>query len=231
MDYSQLSDFEINRMVGDIIFKGLWACKPETSGNNTNKWYYGNSDTSLEPLNPLPDYCNDPSASWPIIEKYRISILDQLTEWCVDAKGVSPIFDISALVICIIVCLLWAVNHYRDNAMTYKEQRDKATSTIADMQKRQRDVAELDARYTKELADANATIESLHADVSAGRKRLQVAATCAKSTTGASGMGDGESPGLTADAELNYYRLRSGIDRITAQVNYLQEYIRTQCLK
>ena len=122
-------------------------------------------------------------------------------------------------------------NHYRDNAMTYKEQRDKATSIIADMQKRQRDVAELDARYTKELADANATIESLRDDVSAGRERLQVAATCAKSTTGASGMGDGESPGLTADAELNYYRLRSGIDRITAQVNYLQEYIRTQCLK
>ncbi|HHP4115491.1 TPA: lysis protein, partial [Shigella sonnei] len=26
------------------------------------------------------------------------------------------------------------------------------------------------------------------------------------------------------------YRLRSGIDRITAQVNYLQEYIKTQCL-
>ena len=145
---------------------------------------------------------------------------------------------ISALVICIIVCLSLAVNHYRDNAIAYKEQRDnkaseleKANATIADMRKRQRDVAELDARYTKELADANATIESLRADVSAGRKRLQVAATCAKSTTGASGMGDGESPGLTADAELNYYRLRSGIDKITAQVNYLQEYIRTQCLK
>ncbi|EAZ8426461.1 lysis protein [Salmonella enterica] len=122
-------------------------------------------------------------------------------------------------------------NHYRNNAITYKDQRDKATSIIADMKKRQRDVAELDARYTKELADANATIESLRADVSAGRKRLQVSATCPKSTTGASGMGDGESPRLTADAELNYYRLRSGIDRITAQVNYLQEYIRTQCLK
>ena len=145
---------------------------------------------------------------------------------------------ISALAICIIVCLSWAVNHYRDNATAYKEQRDnkaseleKANATIADMRKRQRDVAELDARYTKELADANATIESLRADVSAGRKRLQVAATCAKSTTGASSMGDGESPRLTADAELNYYRLRSGIDKITAQVNYLQEYIRTQCLK
>lgn len=138
---------------------------------------------------------------------------------------------IASVIICIIVCLSLAVNHYRDNAIAYKEQRDKAASIIADMQKRQRDVAELDARYTMELADANATIESLRADVSAGRKRLQVAATCPKSTTGASGMGDGETSGLTADAELNYYRLRSGIDRITAQVNYLQEYIRTQCLK
>ncbi|WP_436628987.1 lysis protein [Escherichia coli] len=136
-------------------------------------------------------------------------------------------------VILLVVCgaLSLGLNHYRDNAIAYKEQRDKATSIIDDMQKRQRDVAELDARYTKELADANATIESLRADVSAGRKRLQVAATCAKSTTGASSMGDGESPGLTADAELNYYRLRGGIDKITAQVNYLQEYIRTQCLK
>ncbi|ENW5154835.1 lysis protein [Salmonella enterica] len=138
---------------------------------------------------------------------------------------------IASVIICIIVCLSWAVNHYRNNAIAYKDQRDKATSIIADMQKRQRDVAELDARYTKELADANATIESLRADVSAGRKRLQVATTCAKSTTGAGGMGDGESPRLTADAELNYYRLRSGIDRITAQVNYLQEYVRTQCVK
>ena len=31
---------------------------------------------------------------------------------------------ISALVI-YIVCLSWAVNHYRDNAITYKAQRDK----------------------------------------------------------------------------------------------------------
>ena len=36
---------------------------------------------------------------------------------------------ISALVICIIVCLSWAVNHYRDNAITYKAQRDKCQRT------------------------------------------------------------------------------------------------------
>lgn len=142
------------------------------------------------------------------------------------------------LVLALIGALAFFVNHYRDNAINYKDQRDKATeklslanATIKDMQTRQRDVAALDAKYTGELADAKETIERLHSDVIAGRKRLQVAATCAKSTTGASSMGDGESPRLTADAELNYYRLRSGIDRITAQVNYLQEYIRTQCLK
>ncbi|EJF1149928.1 lysis protein, partial [Salmonella enterica subsp. enterica serovar Schwarzengrund] len=89
--------------------------------------------------------------------------------------------------------LAWTTDHYHGNAVKYKEQRDTAThklalanATITDMMKRQRDVAALDARYTKELADANATIESLRADVSAGRKRLQVSATCAKSTTGTS---------------------------------------------
>ncbi|BBU84604.1 hypothetical protein EIMP300_60040 [Escherichia coli] len=70
---------------------------------------------------------------------------------------------ISALVICVIVCLSWAVNHYRDNAITYKAQRDKnareltlANAAITDIQMRQRDVAALDAKYTKELADATA---------------------------------------------------------------------------
>lgn len=149
--------------------------------------------------------------------------------------GVDVMSRLTAIICVVVICLLvsmgWAVNHYRNNAIAYKDQRDKATSIFFQAEDGIRDVAELDARYTKELADANATIESLRADVSAGRKRLQVSATCPKSTTGASGMGDGESPRLTADAELNYYRLRSGIDKITAQVNYLQDYIRTQCLK
>ena len=55
---------------------------------------------------------------------------------------------ISALVICIIVCLSWAVNHYRDNAITYKahdknaeEKIRLANAAITDMQMRQRDVA------------------------------------------------------------------------------------------
>ncbi|MDO7924016.1 lysis protein [Enterobacter asburiae] len=143
------------------------------------------------------------------------------------------------LVLVLIGVLAFFVNHYRDNAITYKDQRDKATNslrlanaTITDMQTRQRDVAALDAKYTKELADAQAENDRLRADVVAGKRRLQIAATCSKDeTTGASGLVDDSSPRLTADAELNYWRLRDGIASVTKQLTGLQAYVREQCLK
>lgn len=146
---------------------------------------------------------------------------------------------ICAVVICLLVSMAWAINHYRDNAITYKDQRDKATKslrlandTIKDMQTRQRDVAALDAKYTKELADAQAENDRLRADVVAGKRRLQIAATCSKDeTAGSPSLVDGSSPRLTADAELNYWRLRDGIATVTKQLTGLQAYVRTQCLK
>lgn len=143
------------------------------------------------------------------------------------------------LVVALIGVLAFFVNHYRDNAITYKDQRDKATNslslanaTIKDMQTRQSDVAALDAKYTKELADAQAENDRLRADVVAGKRRLQIAATCSKDeTTGASGLVDDSSPRLTADAELNYWRLRDGIASVTKQLTGLQAYVREQCLK
>ena len=72
------------------------------------------------------------------------------------------------LVVAVIGVLAFFVNHYRDNAITYKDQRDKATknlnltnATIKDMQTRQRDVAALDAKYTKDLADAKKQLDDL----------------------------------------------------------------------
>ncbi|HDY3404806.1 TPA: lysis protein [Salmonella enterica] len=142
---------------------------------------------------------------------------------------------IASVIICIIVCLSWAVNHYRDNAIAYKEQRDKATSIIADMQKRQRDVAELDARYTKELADAKAENDALRDDVAAGRRRLLVNATCPAVPTGkstsAARVDHAASATLTANAERNYWRLRDGIATVTKQLEGAQEYIQQQCLR
>ncbi|EOL5338717.1 lysis protein, partial [Escherichia coli] len=90
------------------------------------------------------------------------------------------------IIVLLVACgaLSLGLNHYRDNAITYKAQRDKkarelelANATITDMQVRQR-VAALDAKYSRELADARAENETLRADVAAGRKRLRVKATC-----------------------------------------------------
>ena len=49
-----------------------------------------------------------------------------------------------------------------------------ANAAIIDMQMRQRDVAALDAKYTKELADAKAENDALRDDVAAGRRRLHI---------------------------------------------------------
>ena len=148
---------------------------------------------------------------------------------------------IYALVICIIVCLSWAVNHYRDNAITYKEQRDKKvselkqlTATIADMQQRQRDVAALDAKYSRELADARAENETLRADVAAGRKRLRINATCPGSVREApttSGVDNATGPRLADTAERDYFTLRERLMTMQMQLEGAQEYIRTQCIK
>ncbi|MGX7616687.1 lysis protein [Escherichia fergusonii] len=145
---------------------------------------------------------------------------------------------ISALVICIIVCLSLAVNHYRDNAITYKDQRDKnarelklATATITDMQQRQRDADALDAKYTKDLADAKKQLDDLQRCVRTGKCGLHLNARCsANGATSTGGLGDVTGPRLTDSAERDYFTLRERIVTVTKQVGYLQEYIRTQCL-
>ena len=148
---------------------------------------------------------------------------------------------ISALVICIIVCLSWAVNHYRDNAIAYKEQRDnkaselkQATATITDMQQRQRTADALDAKYTKELADAKAENDALRRKLDNGG-RVLVKGKCpvpsSAETSSASGMGNDATVELSPVAGRNVLGIRDGIIRDQTALRTLQEYIRTQCLR
>jgi prophage endopeptidase len=148
---------------------------------------------------------------------------------------------IYTLVICTIVCLSWAVNHYRDNAITYKAQRDKnvrelklANAAITDMQMRQRDVAALDAKYTKELADAKAENDALLRKLDNGG-RVLVKGKCpvpsSAETSSASGMGNDATVELSPVAGRNVLDIRDGIIRDQTALRTLQEYIRTQCLR
>lgn len=132
-------------------------------------------------------------------------------------------------------------NHYRNNAITYKEQRDTAThklklanATITDMTKRQRDVAALDARYTKELADAKAENDALRRKLDNGG-RVLVKGKCpvpsSAETSSASGMGNDATVELSPVAGRNVLGIRDGIIRDQTALRTLQEYIRTQCLR
>lgn len=71
MDYSQLSDFEINKRVaiatGHKKFNGLgWQGTQEDSCSAV----IVRGPTKIGAFDP----CNNPADAWPIIEKYRISV-------------------------------------------------------------------------------------------------------------------------------------------------------------
>ncbi|EBW5074622.1 lysis protein [Salmonella enterica] len=148
---------------------------------------------------------------------------------------------IIAVVVCIIVSLGWAVNHYRENAAEYKKQRDEKTqalnlanATITDMQVRQRDVAALDAKYTKELADAKAENDALQRKLDNGG-RVLVKGKCpvptSAETSSSTGMGNDATVELSPVAGRNVLGIRSGIVSDQASLRALQEYINTQCMK
>ncbi|WP_063214917.1 lysis protein [Enterobacter ludwigii] len=146
---------------------------------------------------------------------------------------------IYAVVISLLVSMAWAINHYRENAITYQDQRDKATeklglanAIIKDMHVRQRDVAALDAKYTKDLVDAKKQLDDLQRCVRDGKCGLHVNARCpANGAASTGGMVDASGPRLTDSAERDYFTLRERIVTVTKQVGYLQEYISTQCMK
>ncbi|WP_288426763.1 lysis protein [uncultured Pantoea sp.] len=144
------------------------------------------------------------------------------------------------LLVVLIAGLLLAVGYYRDNAVYFRDQRDKQKAvtdtlqaTINDMQKRQQSVAAIDARYMKDLADAQRTISDLRRDVDSGAKRLRVSAKCDRPVSGKSSatrVDDDGSPRLTDAAQRDYFTLRERIETATKQLTGLQDYVRQVCL-
>ncbi|EDT7031754.1 lysis protein [Salmonella enterica] len=108
-------------------------------------------------------------------------------------------------------------NHYRNNAITYKYQRD---------------VAALDAKYTKELADAQNRNTDLQRRLAAG-SRVRVEGRCTVPTTTKTAstrrVGNAATVELSPVAGQNVLDIRAGIISDQEKLKYLQEYIRTQC--
>ncbi|EMD3691903.1 lysis protein, partial [Salmonella enterica] len=100
------------------------------------------------------------------------------------------------------------------------------------MQTRQRDVAALDAKYTKELADAQTRNTDLQRRLTAGG-RVRVEGRCSvptqTETASASRVGNAATVELPAVAGQNVLDIRAGIISDQAKLSYLQQYIREQC--
>ncbi|HAK5457366.1 TPA: lysis protein [Salmonella enterica] len=133
----------------------------------------------------------------------------------------------------------WTTSHYHGNAVKYKDQRDTAThnlkmanETISDMQTRQRDIAALDAKYTKELADAQTRNTDLQRRLVAG-DRVRVEGRCSvptqTETASTSRVGNAATVELSPGTGQNVLNIRAGIISDQEKLKYLQEYIRTQC--
>ncbi|HAD9680134.1 TPA: DUF2591 family protein [Escherichia coli] len=91
MDYSQLSDFEINKRVAEVIYKdrnGLFVARNLPSKEGVTIVAEVNSEDICI---AAADYCNNPADAWPIIMENKISIMFDSTdtryegeyhEWC-----------------------------------------------------------------------------------------------------------------------------------------------------
>ncbi|KQN46902.1 hypothetical protein ASE93_12385 [Serratia sp. Leaf50] len=124
----------------------------------------------------------------------------------------------------------------KNHSVQLKAISDRALIDISVVLERtqlaQRLAAELDKKYTKELADALVKNEKLKADVTNGSRRVLFAranlATCqlAKDRSSATGsVGDADQVELSAAAGRTVLAIREGIVKDQAKLEYLQRYL------
>ncbi|WP_345739547.1 lysis protein [Morganella morganii] len=138
-----------------------------------------------------------------------------------------------------LVIMLAAVAFLSDLLGDVRRERDSLSNQLSeqvainkDYKYRIQSLHELDTMYTQELTNAKTEIDSLRDAVKSGTKRLSVKAECPKSGTDTAKVGrDESSPRLSEATEQDYWRLREMIAENEKQTLYLQDYIRTECLR
>lgn len=101
-----------------------------------------------------------------------------------------------------------------------------------DYEKRINSLHELDIKHTKELTNAKVEMDKLRNDVRNGTQRVYINAECPKLKTNSTKSGSNETAARLSDAvEQDYWRLREMMIENEQQTLYLQNYIRTECLR
>lgn len=154
-------------------------------------------------------------------------------------KGYAAAFAVGAL---IAGGAAWKAQSWRFGAEIAAMKVDQA-ARVAESQRQAREILERRVAEVGQINEQNAKAEwaayggmrnaqvqddALRADVDAGRQRLHVAATCSRASSGvpeagtAARLGNGARPELDAAARSDYFTLRAGIRRVTAQLEACQ---------
>ncbi|WP_237388335.1 lysis protein [Xenorhabdus sp. Sc-CR9] len=133
-----------------------------------------------------------------------------------------------------LLAALWVVvKGYEELSRKYKELSDdfsKQTAFIANQQARIQHLAELDTKYTQELANAKSKITQLSDDLRTNVKRVYVKGVCTKHETASpAGVDDPRPARLEKDAEQDYIRLLGELETLEAPYLGLRDYVKTEC--
>lgn len=112
------------------------------------------------------------------------------------------------------------------------EQLSQQVEINKDYQARITRLNQLDIKYTQELASAKNEINTLRDAVNSGNKRVYVKAECPTVSNNSTESGSDEATArLNKAVEQDYLRLREMIVENEKQTLYLQNYIKTECLR
>ncbi|PIJ70543.1 hypothetical protein BL250_13750 [Erwinia sp. OLTSP20] len=121
-------------------------------------------------------------------------------------------------------------HHALDKQREFAQLAETRLDTINNMQRQQREVADLDSKYTRELTNARLENDRLRDDVAAGRRQLRIKGTCKLSeTTASSSMGNGSTIEVSRETGSTVFDIRSGIISDQQKLRFLQEYVKKQC--
>ncbi|EPO8032102.1 lysis protein [Proteus mirabilis] len=139
----------------------------------------------------------------------------------------------------IIVGGYWVINWQANRINLLVETNKELTEALeeqksinTDYQARIMRLNQLDIQYTQELASAKNEINTLRDAVNSGSKRVYVKAECPAVTKNPTESGSNETTArLNKAVEQDYLRLREMIVENEQQTLYLQNYIKTECLR
>ncbi|WP_226894324.1 lysis protein [Proteus mirabilis] len=139
------------------------------------------------------------------------------------------------VILAMIITIEWQsgrIDKLKNSNAELTTQLSQQVEINKDYQARITRLNQLDIRHSQELASAKNEINTLRDAVNSGNKRVYVKAECPTVTKNSTESGSNEtSARLNKAVEQDYLRLREMIVENEQQTLYLQNYIKTECLR